>query len=53
MLKKRGIIAAIVFFAVALTLNFIFVKPGTIQYFLLAFTVFFAILISMYGNSKK
>src|SRR5699024_10095095 len=37
---KKRVILATVFFAVALTLIFMFFKPGTLQSFLLAITAF-------------
>lgn len=51
-LKKR-VILAIIFFAVALTLIFMFFKPGTIQSLLLAITSFCTVLIVKYKRQEK
>jgi len=50
---KKRVILATVFFAVALTLIFMFFKPGTLQSFLLAITAFCTILIMKYKRPEK
>ncbi|MBP1970932.1 uncharacterized membrane protein YbaN (DUF454 family) [Virgibacillus natechei] len=50
---KKRVILAIVFFAVALTLIFMFFNPGTMQSLLLVITAFCTILIMQYKRPEK